>query len=446
MKKIFISLFLLIMFSCLSGCKINNNTKKPSLEMLYSDWYNCSILPSMDDPFVEVYDGCYSIDIDENNNVTFKSIDQEELTGTLEYKENEYSISIQITFSNNKISNGRLTIRDDSPYLFFYYNGVNHCFTKSKMMSKEEFELYRNNFNEFLRESYINNSYPSNEEVENNELYKQYTNFVHIDPCCNGPKMFVGVKKIHVTYDDETGQVTVKYDDGRIENLQLYDIDKIVLVKLDGTFELLDQVQDGECFLTNQIENGQYYASNSPSLFYFECNHQWDEGFVDTTSTILPPSIKFTCTLCGTTKIESSELLDHTHNYIEGLCDCGEFDINWLNENFRLSDEQFLFSGNTELEFLCDVILLTLKHTTTYIELSKRHFGIDAITKVVYISATPPSHFYEPRNEEKLDNYSQIVFLYVDVETKEEIIKLIKEIEKLPFVRSAEPNYIGEWE
>ena len=138
--------------------------------------------------------------------------------------------------------------------------------------------------------------------------------------------------------------------------------------------------------------------------------------------------------------------IDHNHNYIEGLCDCGQFDINWLNENFRLSDEQILFKGNVYEEFNCDVILLTLKHTTTYIELSKRHFGIDEITEVVYISTTPPSHFYESGNEDKLNNFNQIVFLYVNVDSKKEIIKLIKEIEKLPFVESAGPNYIEHGE
>ncbi len=58
--------------------------------MLYSDWYNCSKLPNMEDPYAEVYDGCYSIEIDENNNVTFKSINQEQLNGILEYEEKYY--------------------------------------------------------------------------------------------------------------------------------------------------------------------------------------------------------------------------------------------------------------------------------------------------------------------------------------------------------------------
>ena len=136
----------------------------------------------------------------------------------------------------------------------------------------------------------------------------------------------------------------------------------------------------------------------------------------------------------------------HEHEYIDGLCECGEFDSVWLNENFRLSDEKILFEGSVDDEFNCDVILLTLKHTTTYIELSKKHFKLDEITEVVYISSTPPSHFYEPGNEDKLDNFNQIVFLYVDVDTKQEIIDLIKEIEKLPFVESAGPNYIEHGE
>ena len=132
----------------------------------------------------------------------------------------------------------------------------------------------------------------------------------------------------------------------------------------------------------------------------------------------------------------------HEHEYIDGLCDCGEFDTVWLNENFRLSDEQILFKGSVDDEFKCNVILLTLKHTTTYIELSKKHFKLVEITEVVYISSTPPSHFYEPGNEDKLDNFHQIVFLYVDVETKEEIIELIIELEKLPFIESVGPNSI----
>ena len=267
MKKILVSLFLLVFGLCLLGCDISDNTEKPSIDVLYSDWYNCAKLPSMEDPFAEVYDGFYSIEIDENNNVTFKSINQEQLNGTLEYEEKEYTFDIKITFENNEIAKGSLSISNDSPYLRFFYKGVNHCFSKSEALSKEEFELYRSEFNAFLRDSFNNNTYPSIEEVETNELYRQYTNFNQIDPCCNGPKIYVGANKVSVISDLEKGVITATYNDGTVDNINIYDIDNIVLVKLDGTIERLEQVQDGQCFLTD-----------NHSLFYFECEHQWDEG------------------------------------------------------------------------------------------------------------------------------------------------------------------------
>ena len=264
MKKMICSIFLLVFGLCLVGCDIRDNTEKPSIDMLYSDWYNCAKLPSMEDPFAEVYDGCYSIEIDENNNVTFKSINQEQLNGTLEYEEKEYTFDIKITFENNEIAKGSLSISNDSPYLRFFYKGVNHCFSKSEALSKEEFELYRSEFNAFLRDSFNNNTYPSIEEVETNELYRQYTNFNQIDPCCNGPKIYVGANKVSVISDLEKGEITATYNDGTIDNINIYDIDNIVLVKLDGTFERLEQVQDGQCFLTD-----------NHSLFYFEHSHNF---------------------------------------------------------------------------------------------------------------------------------------------------------------------------
>mgnify|MGYP003291073075 FL=1 len=264
MKKILVSMFLLVFGLCLTGCDISDNTEKPSIDMLYSDWYNCAKLPSMEDPFAEVYDGCYSIEIDENNNVTFKSIHQEQLNGTLEYEEKEYTFDIKITFENNEIANGSLSISNDSPYLRFFYKGVNHCFSKSEALSKEEFELYRSEFNAFLRDSFNNNTYPSIEEVETNELYRQYTNFNQIDPCCNGPKIYVGANKVSVISDLEKGEITATYNDGTIDNINIYDIENIVFVKLDRTFERLEQVQEGQCFLTD-----------NHSLFYFEHSHNF---------------------------------------------------------------------------------------------------------------------------------------------------------------------------
>ena len=137
------------------------------------------------------------------------------------------------------------------------------------------------------------------------------------------------------------------------------------------------------------------------------------------------------------------EKTSHDHVYDDGMCDCGEYDAQWLNENFDLSEDKILFKGSIDDDFTCDIILLTLKHTTTYIELSERHFKIDCITKVEYVGGPrPPDYFFEEEYKHLLEKYNQIVFLHVDVQSKSEIIDCIKELEKLEFVRSANPNYI----
>lgn len=341
MKKILVSLFLLVFGLCLVGCD-NNKNKKPTVSMLYSDWYNCAKLPSMENPFAEVYDGCYTIKIDENNNVSFKSINQEQLKGTLEYEEKKYTIDIKIKFENNEIANGSVSISNAVPYLNFFYKGVNHCFSKTKVVSKEEFEQYRNDFNKFLREAFIENNYPTIEEVEQDTLYREYTNFVHIDPCCNGPKHYTSVGKVVIKSIPEKDEFTATYSDGTIENINIYDVENIVLVKLDGTFEKLENIQNGQCFLTDSL-----------SIFYFECEHLWDEGVVDPSSSLSTPPIIYTCMLCGTTKKEPSELLEHEHNYIDGKCSCGAeeekkyYMLSFDTDGGSIIETVLLYSGDT---------------------------------------------------------------------------------------------------
>lgn len=187
--------------------------------------------------------------------------------------------------------------------------------------------------------------------------------------------------------------------------------------------------------LVLEFRNPDYYSDSTKTnatevmiqLKYFRIG----EEYIDSTLYDFPNKLYY---------IEGTQ---DSHNYINGLCDCGEFDSVWLNENFRLSDEQILFKGSVDDEFNCDVILLTLKHTTTYIELSKRHFKLDEITEVEYLGGPrPPEYFFEEEYKDLLEKYHQTVVLYVDVESKEEIIELIKELEKLPFIRSADPNHI----
>lgn len=262
MKKILISMFLFIVCLCLVGCDANNNSKKLTTEVLYDDWYNCSKLPNIADPFAEAYDGSYTIKIDKENRFTFTTFNGEQLKGKLELEEDEYTVHIKMKFENNDVANGYLNIKDESPSLVFFYKGVNYRFTDSRSISKDEFEAYRADFCSFLRNSFINNSYPSIEEAETSPLYREYTNFSQIDPCCNGPKVYTSANRVTIANDPEKGEIYATYNDGSIDYIDKNDIEKIVLVKADGTLERLEKIQDGQCFLTNDFYDH--------SLYYFE--------------------------------------------------------------------------------------------------------------------------------------------------------------------------------
>ena len=98
MKKIFIFIFLLIFCLFLAGC---TTSEIPTVEMIYGKWYNCQELPSLKDPFVKIYDGSYSIEIERNNTVKFKTIDNEVLIGQLTYEKKQlYRIEIKIISEN----------------------------------------------------------------------------------------------------------------------------------------------------------------------------------------------------------------------------------------------------------------------------------------------------------------------------------------------------------
>ncbi len=267
--------------------------------------------------------------------------------------------------------------------------------------------------------------------------------FIGCKPADNDPKVDIildGKYFAEVIYNNPYISDPTNSSKITIENNKIYD-HEFIEYELQGDFFVstndiykdvftpikdIEKIWFAEIVMPDDVdaEIGFYLTLVNSNYYLYYANYSKDRGYY----------IKYAYKLI---RVE-----DHLHEYVDGVCECGEFDDVWLNENFRLSDEKILYKGSVDAEFNCDVILLTLKHTTTYIELSKRHFGIDRITEVRYVTATPPSHFYEPGNEDKLDNFNQIVFLYVDVETKEEIIELIKELEKLPFIRSAEPNYI----
>lgn len=260
MKKIIFVFSMLLMVVMLASC---NQNKKPTVDMLYSQWYNKATLPSIDNPLAEAYDGSYSIQIDKDNKVIFKPNQKETLTGTLEVKVEKYRINYTIKFDNEKNANGTLFTADNLPYMSLFYDHINYQFSTTKAISKEEYDDYRSNFASFLRNSFINNNYPTIEVAENDPLYKEYTNFIHIDPCCNGPKIYSNAYKANIEIDIENNKIIILSDDEKIKTVDLEEAHKIYLVKANGEIELLDEIVTEECLFVESI-NYEYI------IYYFE--------------------------------------------------------------------------------------------------------------------------------------------------------------------------------
>ena len=116
----------------------------------------------------------------------------------------------------------------------------------------------------------------------------------------------------------------------------------------------------------------------------------------------------------------------------------------WITKNFDINDEKWLWKGNINEEFTDDVIIVTLKKTKTYPELDLSCFDLDNATHIKYVGGvTPPEYFFKPEYKESLENFRQIVYIYLEPMGKEKVVESIKKLELLVFVRSVSPNYIA---
>ncbi len=115
----------------------------------------------------------------------------------------------------------------------------------------------------------------------------------------------------------------------------------------------------------------------------------------------------------------------------------------WILKNFDISEEKLYCTASINDDFATNAIIVTLKKTNTYPELDMECFNLENTIRIEYASdVIPPDYFFQPEYKDLLENFRQIIFIYVEPLGKEEIINSIKELEKLSFIRSANPNYV----
>lgn len=217
------------------------------------EWYNSISLPSIEEPFNEIYDGCYSIQIDKDGNVLFKPLNGEEINGKLTISSNDkYSNStgIAIEFENGKIARGSCY----KTSLSIYYDNESYSFRDERQLSKEEFEICRAQFIELLINVFQTGNFPTQQEIENNDLYKEFTNYYQIDPCCGGPIVYDTVEKVTIEAIEimEYGKRIVLDTGG--ERFYGYKMEEDIIVASIKNGELkelaLSDVKEGECLVS----------------------------------------------------------------------------------------------------------------------------------------------------------------------------------------------------
>lgn len=132
----------------------------------------------------------------------------------------------------------------------------------------------------------------------------------------------------------------------------------------------------------------------------------------------------------------------HTHEFELGLCKCGLLDEQWLNENFDINSEQHLNPKDEMVAFSCDLVIITFKPSKTWPILTVDHLGISNAFELEYGLDKPEDFMFEKGNEDKLASFKQTAYLFVVAQTREEILDIISELEKLPFIDSVLPNFI----
>ncbi len=282
---ILIAIFIFLVNISFVGCSIIDC--KPEGKQ----WYNCSSLPSIDSPYNAIYDGMYSITINKKGRTEFTTLDGEILVGSLKTvcKEGLFKRKERYLLLNESYASVNCYQKQDERFLIFSYKGVKYMFSGERQHTKDEFEAYRLQFVDFLTNVYNTGIFPTLEEIKNNDLYKQFTDLVQIDPAHNGPYRYSTLTKIIIEKVERETIVVTTNPDG---TPALYWEETTISVNMNGenfTFVTRDElpvtaiknneikqlemkdIKEGEC-LANVYDyrQGSGIQYSITSIFYIE--------------------------------------------------------------------------------------------------------------------------------------------------------------------------------
>lgn len=267
MKKTIIIAITFLLIACttlsLAGCIFDKSTRSTFCDPKGKEWHNFEHFPSIGAPCSEVYEGGYSIKIDDNGNVEFKLITGEVLKGTLTIlsvkKKTGTRSYISIQFENGKTVSGDCIQNKSGRFLDFIYENRIYQFSDKIRCTKEEMDVYRGQLVEFLIGVYKTGVFPTQEEIANNELYRKFTGYSQVDPHHGGPIRYKTAERAKVlnvfmlndiasVYVDINGEVVECTTDGGLPKCYEIKNGTIQRIEVESKYD----VKKGECLISRE--------------------------------------------------------------------------------------------------------------------------------------------------------------------------------------------------
>jgi hypothetical protein len=110
-----------------------------------------------------------------------------------------------------------------------------------------------------------------------------------------------------------------------------------------------------------------------------------------------------------------------------------EVTVEGISNLFDLTEQKEYWAGSIADDFEDDRVVVIMKKTTIYPELSLESFGLDNVESLHY-------SFLVPTNENP--NFHQMLVIYLKAKGKDQVVLAINELNKLDFIKTASPEYI----
>ena len=111
---------------------------------------------------------------------------------------------------------------------------------------------------------------------------------------------------------------------------------------------------------------------------------------------------------------------------------------------FDLEDEKIIWNGSIDDDFLNDRIEIDLRKTTSYPEFKLEYLGIKEAVSFEYgLGPFPPDYYFKEEYTYLLNNFRQTIIVYLQPQSKERIVELVRILEHLEFVKSVYPCMIA---